>query len=60
MEIPPDNSNSWVSHETGNMNWGWGLQGGDDQGTVQNNAVSISGASETSDTHRSTGGGIEW
>ena len=58
VELPPDNS--WVSHETGNMNWGWGLQGGDDQGTVQNNAVSISGASETSDTHRSTGGGIEW
>ena len=60
MEVPPDNSNSWISHETGNMNWGWGLQGGDDQGTVQNNAVSVSGASVSSDTGRSTGGTMEW
>ena len=60
VEVPPDNPNFWISHETGNMNWGWGLQGGDDQGTVQNNAVSVSGASVSSDTYRSTGGGMEW
>ena len=59
VELPQDNS--WaLGHETGNMAWGWGLQGGDEQGAVQGNAVSISGGSETSDTHHSTSRGGEW